>query len=286
MQKEIINGKAWDRIIESDSKKRNSGLKQVWDYKDLVFLFVKRDFIVYYKQTILGPLWYLIQPILSTIMYTIIFGNLANLGTDSIPNVLFYYFGTMLWTYFSGTLLEISNVFFANKAMFSKVYFPRLVVPISTVISLLIKLLIQIMLFIVLCIIYFARGFVLDFSLKILLFPVVIIWIGFLGCGFGMIISSLTTKYRDIALALNFLVSLFMYATPVVYPISEVPSKWIYAFELNPICAPFEIGRYLIFGYSQIDSWSVLLSLFCTAMIFAIGLKIFNKIERTFVDVI
>lgn len=276
----------WDKIITSKKKLFDLRLKSVWDYKDLIVLFIKRDFIVYYKQTILGPLWYLIQPIFSTIMYMLIFGGLAGIGTDNIPQILFYYSGTMLWTYFSEALIKVANVFTENKAMFGKVYFPRLVVPIAASIGLMIKLLIQFFLFGILFVYYFLTGENIKFSWLMLLFPLLVLWIGLLAVGFGMIISSITTKYRDIAMILTFFVQLLMYATPVVYPLSEVPENIKLLFIINPVSAPIEFFRKCFFGVGSVSWDTMLLSIVITMICVLLGLLLFNKNERTFVDVI
>lgn len=286
MNKAIDQKDEWDKIISSDKKSLQLNLKSIWNYRDLIMLFVKRDFVVYYKQTILGPLWYIIQPVLSTIMYMIVFGTLANIGTDSVPQPLFYFSGTMLWTYFSGTLIDVSNVFATNKNMFGKVYFPRLVIPIANMISLMIKLLIQTGIFICVYLFYFVKGACVGASPWILLSPLIVIWIGILGCGIGMVISSVTTRYKDLALALNYLVTLFMYATPVVYPFSQVPDKWKPLFALNPVCAPMEMFRMCLFHTAPMPCWAISLSLMITAIIFILGLAVFDKIEKTFIDVI
>lgn len=276
----------WDKIITAKQGKLTLQLGRVWDYRDLVFLFVKRDFITYYKQTIFGPLWYLVQPVLSSIMYMLIFGSLANLGTDSIPQILFYFSGTMLWTYFSGDLKDVSNVFQANKGMFGKVFFPRMVVPIATTLGLLIKLGVQFVLFVALYIYYLIRGMEVNISWTIVLFPFIIIWLSLLSCGLGMIISAITTKYRDLALVLDFLISLLMYATPVVYPLSEVPESLGVLFCLNPISAPIELFRYCFFGACSIPVWASFFSIIVTVIIFLFGIFMFHRNERTFVDVI
>ena len=275
----------WDKVIENNSRKQVD-LSQLWNYKDLIFLFVKRDFIVYYKQTILGPLWYIIQPLLSTVMYMIVFGTLANIGTDSIPQPLFYFSGSMIWTYFSGTIIEVSSVFRINKDIFSKVYFPRLVLPISIMISLAIKFIIQTCFFFVIYIYFVFVGYEFGSYYKLLFFPLTVIWIGFLGCGLGMIVSALTTRYKDLALALNFLISLFMYAAPIVYPISSVPKKWIDIYLLNPVCAPIELYRYFLFNTMSIDGKEIFLGLIMSTLICLLGIYMFVRIEKSFVDVI
>lgn len=276
----------WDKIITAKQNRYGLQLKRVWEYRDLVGLLVRRDFVAYYKQTVLGPLWYLLQPICSTVMYMLVFGSLAQIGTDSIPQPLFYFSGTMLWVYFSGNLLDVSNVFFKNKDLFGKVFFPRLVVPIASTISLLIKLGIQFVLFTAICLFYICQGTEIGLSFRIILLPFIILWLSFLSCGIGMIVSSVTTKYRDIALVLEFFVSLWVYATPVAYPLSEVPGKLRILFYLNPVSAPIEVFRYCFFGTSSISVGAVILSVGMTIGFVLIGLNMFNKNERTFVDVI
>lgn len=277
---------AWDKVIKSKPKLIDLKLRQVWEYRDLILLFIKRDFIVYYKQTILGPLWYLLQPVFSTIMYMLIFGTLARIGTDGIPQILFYFSGTMLWTYFSATLLVTSRTFTDNKGIFGKVYFPRLTAPIASVTGLVLKLLIQFVLFIIMYIVYFAKGAAFVPSFKILYFPFLVLWLGFLGTGIGMIISSITTKYRDIALTIDFLVQLVMYATPVVYPLSEVPESLTWLFYANPVSAPIELFRVCFFGAGVVPLKMALVSVAVTAACLFFGLVLFNRNEKSFVDVI
>lgn len=276
----------WDKVIKSKPKLIDLKLKQVWEYRDLILLFIKRDFIVYYKQTILGPLWYLLQPVFSTIMYMLIFGTLAGIGTDGIPQILFYFSGTMLWAFFSESLIKSSKTFSDNKAIFGKVYFPRLSVPIATSIGLIIKLLIQFLLFTIMYIVYFAKGAAFVPSFKILYFPLLVLWLGFLGTGIGMIISSITTKYRDIALTIDFLVQLVMYATPVVYPLSEVPESFTWLFYANPVSAPIELFRVCFFGVGAVPLKMALVSAVVTAACLFFGLVLFNRNEKSFVDVI
>lgn len=289
MGKKIVtknDNEKWDKIITPKQKKLSLQLKGVWEYRDLIVLFVKRDYVTFYKQTIFGPLWYLVQPILSTFMYMIVFGGLAHIGTDSIPQSLFYFAGTMVWTYFSGNLLAASNVFQNNKAMFGKVFFPRMVVPIASTISLLIKFGIQFVLFILIYMYYLISGVKVGNSWIIILFPLIVLWLSLLSCGLGMIISAITTKYRDLAMALDFLLSLVMYATPVVYPLSEVTGKYKFLLYLNPISAPVELFRYCFFRVCSIPFWSCCVSIGVTILVCILGVIMFNRNERTFVDVI
>lgn len=283
MEKEL---EKWDKVIESKTKFLNLKLKQVWNYRDLVFLFVKKDIIIYYKQTILGPLWYLIQPLISSLMYMFIFGTLADIGTDNIPQILFYFSGTMLWTFFSDTFLQTANVFTDNKAIFSKVYFPRLVVPIASMLGQIIRLMIQFVLFIIFYLYFILKGTNIVVTWKIMLFPFLILWIGILGVGLGLIVSAITTKYRDIALILGSLVSLIMYATPVVYPLSEVPQNVEFIFYLNPMSAPLEIFRACFFNVGNMSVYLISASIGITVLLIFMGLVLFCKNEQTFVDVI
>ena len=276
----------WDKVIKSKPKLIDLKLKQVWEYKDLIFLFIKRDFIVYYKQTILGPLWYLLQPVFSTVMYMLIFGTLAGIGTDGLPQILFYFSGTMLWSYFSESLIKSSKTFSENKTIFSKVYFPRLTVPIATATGLILKMLIQFLFFLILYIFYFYKGASFVPSWRIIFFPLIVIWLGFLGTGIGMIISSITTKYRDIALTIDFLMQLVMYATPVVYPLSEVPQRLIWLFYANPVSAPIELFRVCFFGVGSVPLKMALVSAAVMAVCLFFGLVLFNRNEKSFVDVI
>jgi lipopolysaccharide transport system permease protein len=273
-------------IITPKRKILDIPIRDLIRYRDLIFMLVKRDFVVQYKQTILGPLWYLINPLISTIMYTFVFGRLANIGTDGIPHTLFYYSGTMLWTYFSGCFSDCSNVFITNANIFGKVYFPRLVLPINYVFTNGIKILIQ---FLLLCgiIVYYL---VVENSIvpawQLVFFPVIFLWIAAIGTGAGIIISSLTTKYRDLKQLVTFALGLAMYATPVVYPISEIPEKFQWIAYANPVSAPIELFRLWFFGTSSIDMNMILVSLGITVVLVITGLILFNQNEQNFIDVV
>jgi lipopolysaccharide transport system permease protein len=251
-----------------------------------VFLFVKRDFAVQYKQTILGPLWYVINPIFSTIMYSFVFGNLANIGTDGIPFLLFYYSGTMLWTFFTGCFTNASELFITNANIFSKVYFPRLTVPISNVFSNSIRVLIQFALLIAFFIYYLLHGAALAPSWFAFAFPALLVWIAALGTGMGMIISALTTKYRDLKQLVTFALGLAMYITPVVYPLSRIPGRFAWLVFINPLSAPMELFRLWFFGAGSVSSPMVFISLGMTTLFVLFGLILFNQNERNFVDVV
>lgn len=276
----------WDLVLEPKNKLLDLRLREVIKYRDLVLMFIKRDFTTAYKQTILGPIWYIVQPLVSTVMYTFIFGNLAEIGTDGVPYLLFYFAGTMLWTYFTGSLNSASSVFSSNAGMFGKVYFPRLTVPISTTVGHIIKLGIQFACLLVFYIYYLIVGANIHPTWWVLGFPLLILWIGFMGCGLGMIISALTTKYRDLNQLLSFGLSLAMYATPIVYPLSEAPANLAWVFYINPMSAPVELFRIWFYGAGSVPTSMILISLAVTAVCFFCGLILFNRNERTFVDVV
>lgn len=276
----------WDLVLKPKTKWLDLRIRELIKYRDLVLLFIKRDFTTAYKQTILGPLWYIVQPLVSTVMYTFIFGNLAEIGTDGVPYLLFYFAGTMLWTYFTGTLNSASSVFTSNSGLFGKIYFPRLTVPISTTVGHIIKLGIQFACLLVFYIYYLIVGANVNPSWWILAFPLLIIWIGLLGCGIGMVISALTTKYRDLNQLLSFGLSLAMYATPIVYPLSEAPANLAWVFYINPMSAPVELFRIWFYGAGSVPTPMIFLSLGMTAVFFFFGLVLFNRNERTFVDVV
>ena len=278
----------WTNVISSDHSLFKLNLKEVWDYRDLVFMFVKRDFISSFKQTILGPLWFFINPILTTIVFTLVFGGIANLPTDGIPPVLFYLAGNTLWGYFSSTMLSVSNVFTGNAGIFGKVYFPRLVTPIATIISSFMRLGIQLLLFFIVLGYFFYKGEVHP-NLWALFFPVLIIFLALFSLGLGMIFSSLTTKYRDLSLLLGFGVSLFMWFTPVILPTSLVKQKLgSYGFlaDLNPLTPIFECFKYGFIGSGDFDMVRLLTSFAFIIGILFVGIVIFNKSEKSFIDTV
>ena len=282
------NNTEWTNVISSDHSLFKLNLKEVWDYRDLVFMFAKRDFISSFKQTILGPLWFFINPILTTIVFTLVFGGIANLPTDGIPPVLFYLAGNTLWGYFSSTMLSVSNVFTGNAGIFGKVYFPRLVTPIATIISSFMRLGIQLLLFFIVLGYFFYKGEVHP-NLWALFFPVLIIFLALFSLGLGMIFSSLTTKYRDLSLLLGFGVSLFMWFTPVILPTSLVKQKLgSYGFlaDLNPLTPIFECFKYGFIGSGDFDMVRLLTSFAFIIGILFVGIVIFNKSEKSFIDTV
>ena len=276
----------WSEIIEPRTRLLDLGLRNVWRYRDLVLLFVRRDFISTYKQTILGPIWFFIQPLLTTITYMIVFGGIAKLSTDGLPQLPFYLAGVTIWNYFAQTLTTVSTVFTANAAIFGKVYFPRLTMPLSIVISNLVRFGIQFALFLAVWGYYLVRTSSLHPNLYMLLTPLLLVLMGLLGLGLGMIFSALTTKYRDLAMLLTFGVQLLMYATPVIYPLSKLPVKYKGFILANPLSSIVETFRYAFLG-SGTFSWGALgYSTAVTLVVLVLGTVIFNKVEKSFTDTV
>lgn len=279
----------WTLVIKPHEKLWHVDFKEIWRYRDLVTLFVKRNIIVQYKQTILGPLWYVIQPVLTVIMNMVVFGGIAKMSTDGIPQPLFYMAGNVCWFYFSDCLNQTSSTFTANQGMFGKVYFPRMVVPISTVLSNLLRFGIQLALFIAIYIYFFASGVSLSPHWWTIIFivPVIVIMIAGLGLGFGILISSMTTKYRDLTVLFSFIVSLWMYATPIVYPLSMVTSEKLRTLILlNPMTSIIEGFKYATLGEGYF-SWGALgysFAFMCILLLF--GIVIFNRVQRSFMDTV
>jgi len=282
----LNNEENWDLVIKPKRRLLEIPIREIIRYRDLIFLFVKRDFTTQYKQTILGPLWFIISPFFSTIIYTFIFGRLANIGTDGIPHTLFYFSGTILWNFFSSCFNESCNVLINNIGIFGKVYFPRLVVPINYVLSHFIKSFIQFLMLVILFIYFVFTGASVHASWLMILFPIIFIWLAAISVGTGIIISSITTKYRDLRNIVSFALSLGMYATPVVYPISEIPDKFRWIAYVNPVSAPIELFRKWFFGVSSVDTNMILISLGFTVFLVFIGLILFNQNEQNFIDVI
>ena len=262
---------------------------ELWRYKDLIWLFVKRDFTVMYKQTILGPAWVLINPLLSAAMYTVMFGVIAKLPTDGVPQALFYLAGTALWGFFAACINRVSATFTANSAIFSKVYFPRLTMPISTMLSALINFVLQFIMFFALLLFYVAKGQVHPNWALMPLTVLLLAQVGLLGLGCGIIVSSLTTSYRDLMVVVTFGVQLWMYGTPVVYPLSMIEGMnhiLHVAMICNPMTAPMESFRYIFFGSGQVTLQLWVVSLVWTVVLLALGLSLFSKVEKTFVDTV
>ena len=276
----------WSEIIQPRTGLFDLGLRDVWRYRDLVMLFVRRDFVSTYKQTILGPIWFFIQPLLTTITYMVVFGGIANLSTDGLPQLPFYLAGVTIWNYFSQTLTTVSTVFTANAAIFGKVYFPRLTMPLSIVLSNLVRFGIQFALFLGVWGYYLITQHSLHPNLYILLTPMLLVLMGLLSLGLGMIFSALTTKYRDLAMLLTFGVQLLMYATPVIYPLSRLPLKYKALILANPLSSIVETFRYAFLGSGSF-SWGYLgYSTVITLVILAIGTVVFNKVQKSFTDTV
>lgn len=287
MEEKEIKEEHWDKIISSKKKLFDLHLRSVWDYKYLILMFIRRDFTVQYKQTILGPIWYLVQPIISSIMYSFVFGTMAGVGTDGIPMLLFYYAGTMLWTYFTGCLNGCASIFTANQGIFGKVYFPRLTAPVAKCGFEAIRLFIQFVLLCVFILFYvFVKKTQINISLLCLTAPLIFLWVGLIGGSLGLIISSLTTKYRDLNILLAFGLQLAMYATPVVYPLSQIPGMFRSLVYFNPMCAPVEFFRMAFYGAGSISTEMMAVSLGETVVFLILGLILFTRNERNFVDVI
>lgn len=278
--------KKWTLIIRPQRAWWDLQLGEIWRYRDLILLFVWRDFVAYYKQTILGPLWYLIQPILTTVVFTVIFGNIAKLPTDGLPPFLFYLAGNTVWVYFSTCVTSTSNTFAGNAAVFGKVYFPRLSVPISIVISNLISFGIRLGVFLAFLVYFLLKGAAVHVTWWVLLLPVLLIVMAGLGLGFGIIISSMTTKYRDLQQLVGFGVQLMMYGTPVIYPLSSVDAGWRWLLLLNPMTPVVEVFRFAFLGTSALEPVYLIYSFFCMLTALLIGIVAFNHVENTFMDTV
>lgn len=276
----------WTEVIQPQIHLLDLKLDELWRYRDLVLMFVRRDFVANYKQTILGPLWFFIQPLLTSVMFIFIFGKVAGLSTDGLPMMAFYLAGITIWNYFSETLNKTASVFRDNAQIFGKVYFPRLTMPVSIVISNLVRFLIQFALFLGVWIYYLATTDTLHPNAHILLTPVLILMMGLLALGFGMIFSSLTTKYRDLVFLLTFGIQLLMYATPVIYPLSSISGEYKWIILANPMSSIVETFRYGFLGSGSF-SWGQLgYSLGFSVAILLLGTIIFNRVERSFTDTV
>ena len=279
----------WDIVIQPDKKLFSLDLQEVWRYRDLLVMYVKRDIVTMYKQTILGPLWYIIQPLFTTIMFMFVFGGIAGISTDGLPQPLFYMAGILCWNYFSECLTKCSETFNANQHIFGKVYFPRLVVPFSITLSSLLKMVIQFVLFIAIYIFYICSGYTTNITWYILLVPLLVVMLAGLGLGFGLIISSMTTKYRDLRFMISFGVQLLMYITPVIYPLSILKQNYpnyVWAIVANPLTSIIETFKLAFLGQGTFE-WSYLLySILFTIIVMFFGMLTFNKVQRSFMDVI
>lgn len=285
----MYNGEDWTIIIKPRKSLLNLNLRELWQYRDLLEMYIRRDIVTFYKQTILGPVWFFIQPIFTTIVFMFVFGGLAGIPTDGIPQALFYLSGITLWNYFSECLTKTSDTFLTNQAIFGKVYFPRLIAPLSVTITGLIKMFIQFGLFVVVYLVYLYKGTPVRPNPHAFLFPVLIFILAALSLGFGILISSLTTKYRDLKFLIVFAVQLWMYASPVIYPLSVMKGSWekyMWLIQANPLTAVLETFKYGFLG-SGTFSWLALAYSFAfSIVILFVGVIVFNKVERSFMDVI
>lgn len=290
----MLESQTWKTKIDPENDKLKFNFKEIWEYRDLILLFVKRDFVSKYKQTILGPMWAVIQPLLTTVVFSIIFGSLAQLTTSDVvgedlemPSFLFYMIGTVTWSYFSSTVTANSNTFITNRAIMGKVYYPRIVTPISTAIANLIAFGIQIVLFCgILIICNFFGSININLSIYILLFPILVLQLIMLSTGVGIIISSLTTKYRDLAMLVGFGLQLWQYLSPIPYGLALIPEKYMMLYMLNPVTPIITTMRMAFFGTGYFDTFYYCISLVITLVVFFIGIILFNKIEKTFMDTV
>ena len=276
----------WDLIIKGHTSLFDVKFKDLWHYRDLLFLFVKRDFVSFYKQTVLGPLWFFIQPIFTTIVFSLVFGKLAGISTDGLPQFLFYLSGITAWNYFADCLTKTSTVFKDNANIFGKVYFPRLIMPLSIVVSNLIRFGVQLLLLIGVMIYFAFKGADFHLTYGILFFPVLVLMMALLGLGIGLIITAITTKYKDLSFLVTFGVQLLMYATTVIYPLSAAPERFKAYIELNPMTGIIEAFRFAFLGKGEFTVASVGYSAIFTLVVLFLGVVIFNKTEKNFVDTI
>ncbi|MGZ3873090.1 MAG: ABC transporter permease [Mucilaginibacter sp.] len=283
---DVVEEEKWDGIIQPQTSLFDLPLKEVWHYRDLLRLLVRRDFVATYKQTILGPIWFFLQPVLTTLTFMLIFGRIAKLSTDGMPMLLFYMAGVTLWNYFAECINRTATVFKDNETVFGKVYFPRLIMPLSIIVSNLVKLGIQFSLFMAFWIYYCITSNAVHPNGFVLLTPLLIVIMGGLGLGFGMIISALTTKYRDLTFLLTFGVQLLMYATPVIYPLSSISGKYKWLIVANPMSSVIETFRYAFLGSGSLSWMGLGYSAGFMVVLMAMGTVIFNKVEKSFMDTV
>ncbi|MGK0375209.1 MAG: lipopolysaccharide transport system permease protein [Arenicella sp.] len=273
----------WTQEITAQRGLLSLPLKEIWRYRDLLLLFVKRDFVAFYKQTVLGPLWFIIQPVLTTLMFTLVFGNIAGLSTDGLPDILFYLAGVTVWGYFSECLTKTSTTFSDNAHLFGKIYFPRMISPLAVIASNLMKFGIQFCIFLAVVLFYWMKGAIQPNS-SVLLLPYLILLMAAISLGIGLIFSSMTAKYRDLRFLLSFGVQLLMYATPVIYPMSAIPAKYAAYIQLNPITPIIEMFRYSFLGVGDASSAGILYASIFAALVLSLGMIIFNRVEVNFMD--
>ncbi len=293
MAQTVSENENWTTVIKPRTGLFEVNLKEIWDYRDLLTLFVKRTITVQYKQTILGPLWWIIQPALTVIMYMVVFGGIAGIPTDGVPQPLFYLGGVCMWQYFSSCLTGTSNTFVSNAGIFGKVYFPRLIMPLSTVTSNLVRFGIQLSLFVIVYVYYAISGQAPSPNWYLLMLPVLVVMMAGLALGFGIVVSSMTTKYRDLQILFSFIVQLWMYGTPIVYPLSQVAGKKALGMDLqlimclNPVTPIIETFKHGALGAGQFIGWGWLVySLVFMLVVLLLGVLIFNKVQKSFMDTV
>jgi lipopolysaccharide transport system permease protein len=280
------NESNWDIEIRPKVKTFDLKLKQLWVYRDLLWLIVRRDFVSYYKQTILGPFWLFFQPLFIILTYTYLFGFVARISTGTIPMPLFYLSGLIAWIFFSETLMKTAGVFRDNSSIFSKVYFPRLIMPLSIVVTCFLRLLVQLVFFLLLLFFYKYKGADIKLGLNLLLLPLIILHLSILAIGLGLLLSSLTTKYRDFSLMLSYSITFVMYSSPIVYPLSALSEKIQFIIMLNPLTSIIESFRFVFFSESNLTMSNIVYSLSISIVVFISGLVVFNKVEKNFIDTI
>lgn len=277
-------------VIEANTGLWHIDFAELWRYRDLVRMYVKRDIVTFYKQTILGPLWFVLQPLITTVMFMVVFGGIAGISTDGLPQPLFYMAGLLCWNYFADCLNKCGSTFTANQGVFGKVYFPRLVVPISITISNMVKLAVQFGLFLIIYIVYACMGVGVHLTWYVVLVPLLVLMLAGLGLGFGLIITSVTTKYRDLTFLVQFGVQLWMYATPVIYPLSVLAqgraAKYLWLMKLNPLTSILETFKLAFLGTGTFSWGYFSYSLCFTVVVMTLGILVFNKVQKSFMDVI
>jgi lipopolysaccharide transport system permease protein len=276
----------WTSVIDATDSRYLPDLRGVWQYRDLVMLFVRRDTVANYKQSLLGPLWFVIQPLMTTLVFTIIFGGVLSIPTDNLSPFLFYFAGILCWQSFATNLTRTSDTLTLNAGLYSKVYFPRLVTPISVVIGNLIVFGIQFAVFVAVLCLFMLRGAAVHPEISVVLLPLLLLQIAACGLGIGLIISTLTTRYRDLNYMLGYAMQLWMYATPIVYPLSQVSERWLWLLYLNPMTAVVQMFRHLLLGSAAPDAWMMSYSIAVSALVISLGLALFTRIERTFMDTV
>lgn len=280
------NIEGWTTVIRPKGNIWKLDIAELWEYRDLLYMFVKRDIVTFYKQTILGPIWFFIQPVFTTIIYMVIFGGLAKISTDNLPQPLFYLSGIVCWNYFSDCLTRTSATFTSNAGIFGKVYFPRLIIPFSVVISNMLRMFIQLSLFVLIYVYFLAKGAPVHINAVALFFPLLVLLLAGLGLGFGLTFSAMTTKYRDLTFLLTFGVQLWMYATPVIYPLSTISEKYKWIVVLNPLTAIIETFKYGFLGQGTFSVVYLAYSVLITVALLFVGVVTFNKVQRSFMDVV